>query len=46
MPNNTMFDLRCFEYSIAPVKSEMDRGVYETLLFGSETVIETNKTEV
>ena len=41
-----MFTLRCFEYSIAPVKIELDRGVHETLIFGSETAIDTNKTEV
>ena len=41
-----MLALSCFEYSIAPVKSEMDRGVHETLIFGSETAIETKETEV
>ena len=41
-----MLALSCFEYSIAPVKSEMDRGVHETLIFGSETANDTNKTEV
>jgi len=35
-----------FEYSIAPVKCEMELGAYDTLIFGSETAIETNKTEV
>jgi hypothetical protein len=43
---NVMFALRGLEYSIAPVKCEMDRGVYVTLIFGSETAIETNKMEV
>jgi len=41
-----MFTLRCFEYSIAPVKSEMDRGEYVTLVFRSETAIETKETDV
>jgi len=41
-----MLALSCFEYSIAPVKSEMDRGVHETLLFGIETAIETKETDV
>jgi len=39
-----MFSLRDFEYSIAPMKWEMDREVYDTLILDSETVIETNKT--
>ena len=46
MSNYVIFTLRRIEYSIAPVKSEMDRGVHETLIFGSETAIETNETEV
>ena len=46
MPNYVMFDLRLFEYSIDPVKCEMDRAVYDTLIFCSETAIETNRTEV
>ena len=46
MPNYVMFDLRLFEYSIDPVKCEMDRGHNDTLILGSETAIETNETEV
>jgi len=41
-----MFTLRCFEYSIAPVKCEIDRGEFVTLIFGIETAIETKETEV
>ena len=41
-----MFALRYFEYSIAPVKCEMDRGEHDTLIFGSDTATETKITEL
>jgi len=38
-----MFALRFFEYSIAPVKCEMDRGEHDTLIFGSDTALKQKK---
>ena len=38
-----MFSWCGFEYSIDPVKGEMDLGVYDPLIFGIKTAIESNK---
>jgi uncharacterized protein YlaN (UPF0358 family) len=41
-----MFVSEGFEYSTVPMTCEINREVYDTRIFGIETAIETNKTEV